>query len=89
MQELRDLFKQIGFWHTIKLLDGEPQTRRQFYDELNKFSYYNSFFRVKTVLIDLGLIEINAETKDLSLTEKGHEFVNKMKELNKMIEVET
>jgi len=61
--------------------------KHTFYNELNKFSYYNSFFRVKDDLIKKGLIEIehNNKVKYIKLTEKGKEIYDKLSEINELI----
>ena len=61
--------------------------KHTFYNELNKFSYYNSFFRVKDELIKKGLIkiEVDANKKYIVLTEKGLNVYNKLVEINKII----
>lgn len=61
--------------------------KHTFYYDLNKFSYYNSFFRVKDELIKRGLIEIeqNNKVKYVKLTNKGLEVYNKLSEINTLI----
>ncbi len=70
------LLKKKGFKDTYKVLinqKGFKTDKHTFYDELNKFSYYNSFFRVKEELINKGLIEIIQinGVKYIKLTKKG------------------
>ena len=61
--------------------------KHSFYNALNKFSYYNSFFRVKDELIDRGLIAIeqNNKKKYIKLTEKGQLVYTKLEEINKLV----
>ncbi len=61
--------------------------KHTFYNELNKFSYYNSFFRVKDDLINKGLIEIeqNNKIKYIKLTVKGLEVYKKLHEISDLI----
>ncbi|MEJ2293332.1 MAG: hypothetical protein P8Y23_01010 [Candidatus Lokiarchaeota archaeon] len=61
--------------------------KHTFYNELNKFSYYNSFFRVKDDLLKRGLIEIehNDKKKYVKLTDKGLDVYNRLVEINKLI----
>ena len=56
-------------------------------NELNKFSYYNSFFRIKEELIKKGLITIEntSKVKTIKLTEKGLDIYNKLNEINEMV----
>lgn len=61
--------------------------RHEFYNKLNEFSYYNSFFRVKERLLDESIIEIKKGRKStyISLTAKGKEIYRKLNELNDII----
>ena len=61
--------------------------KHTFYNDLNKFSYYNSFFRVKDELIKKGLIEIeqNNKVKYIKLTNKGLDIYNKLSEIDTLI----
>ena len=61
--------------------------KHTFYNELNKFSYYNSFFRVKDDMIEKGLISIeeNNKKKYVKLTDKGLLIYNKLVEINNLI----
>lgn len=62
-------------------------TKHGFLKAVKEISYYNSFLRVKEDLVDMSLISIDEETSDITLTEKGKQFIVKLKELNQMIEV--
>jgi hypothetical protein len=89
-QELISLLKKKGFKDTLHVLINQKDYRTDkhtFYNELNKFSYYNSFFRVKEELIKKGLIEIEntSKVKFIKLTEKGLEVYNKLKDINDMV----
>ncbi len=84
------LLKKKGFKDTITVLinqKGYQADKHTFYNELNKFSYYNSFFRVKDDLIKKGLIVIeqNNKTKHIKLTEKGLVLYKKLKEIDDLI----
>ena len=62
--------------------------KHTFYNELNKFSYYNSFFRVKDDLIQKGLITIEQNVnkkKYIKLTDKGLDVFNRLVEINALI----
>ena len=89
-EDLIGLLKKKGFKDTFFVLTRQPNNsvdKHTFYNELNKFSYYNSFFRVKDELIKKGLIEIeqNNKVKHIKLTEKGLEVYNKLDEINKLV----
>lgn len=54
------LFQQIGYLQTLRILKahGSFMLLHEFFNELNKESYYNAFYRVKDGMIKLGLIRI-------------------------------
>ena len=85
------LLKKKGFKDTLSVLinqDNYKADKHTFYNELNKFSYYNSFFRVKDELIKKGIIEIehnNSRVKYIKLTKKGLTLYNKLNEINDLI----
>ncbi|MHA2391885.1 MAG: hypothetical protein ACXAEX_07935 [Promethearchaeota archaeon] len=90
-EDLIGLLKKKGFKDTMFVLTKQPNhkiDKHTFYSELNKFSYYNSFFRVKDELIKKGLIEIEAnnKVKYVKLTEKGLDVYNRLNEINKLIQ---
>jgi len=89
-EDLIGLLKKKGFKDTLSVLINQKDyktDKHTFYNELNKFSYYNSFFRVKEDLIKRGLIEIEntSRIKYIKLTEKGLEVYKMLNEINKMI----
>ena len=88
-EELISLLKKKGFKDTMFVLtkNNNSLDKHTFYNELNKFSYYNSFFRVKDELINKGLIEIehNNKVKHIKLTEKGLEVYKKLEEINNLV----
>ncbi|MHA1986415.1 MAG: hypothetical protein ACW98D_07245 [Promethearchaeota archaeon] len=88
-EDLISLLKKKGFKDTMFVLtkNGNKLDKHAFYNELNKFSYYNSFFRVKDDLIKKGLIEIenSNKIKYIKLTEKGLNVYNKLSEINKLV----
>jgi predicted transcriptional regulator len=61
--------------------------KHTFYNELNKISYYNSFFRIKEDLIKKGLIAIEKKNKKkhIRLTKKGLQVYIKLVEINDLI----
>ncbi len=88
-EDLISLLKKKGFKDTMFVLtkNNNRLDKHAFYNELNKFSYYNSFFRVKDDLIKKGLIEIenSNKIKYIKLTEKGLDVYNKLSEINKLV----
>ncbi|MFX0001615.1 MAG: hypothetical protein ACFE9Q_16465 [Candidatus Hodarchaeota archaeon] len=89
-EELIGLLKKKGFKDTLHVLINQKdyQTdKHTFYNELNKFSYYNSFFRVKDELVKKGLIEITNthKVKSIKLTKKGLDVYEKLNEINNMV----
>lgn len=89
-QNLVFFLKKKGFRDTFQVLmqaKDHKVDKHTFYNELNKFSYYNSFFRVKDDLINKGLIEIeqNNKVKYIKLTEKGLDVYNKLHEISDLI----
>jgi predicted transcriptional regulator len=90
-EDLIGLLKKKGFKDTLAVLINQKDyktDKHTFYNELNKFSYYNSFFRVKEVLINKGLIEIEntSKVKYIKLTKKGLDVYNKLKDINDMLQ---
>ena len=90
IEELISFLKKKGFRDTLEVLTqfkNYKTDKHTFYNELNKFSYYNSFFRVKDDLIRRGLIaiELNDKKKYVKLTEKGLDVYNRLVEINKLI----
>jgi len=89
-EDLIGLLKKKGFKDTIAVLINQKDyktDKHTFYNELNKFSYYNSFFRVKEELIRKGLIVIEntSKIKTIRLTEKGLDVYNKLKDISDML----
>ena len=88
-EELIGLLKKKGFKDTFFVLtkNNNKLDNHTFYNEFNKFSYYNSFFRVKDELIKKGLIEIeqNNKVKHIKLTEKGLDVYNRLNEINNLV----
>ncbi len=90
IDDLINFMKRKGFRDTLEVLSqfkNFKTDKHTFYNELNKFSYYNSFFRVKDDLIKKGLIEIelNNKKKYVKLTDKGLDVYNKLIEINSLI----
>ncbi|TFG22691.1 MAG: hypothetical protein EU533_03965 [Promethearchaeota archaeon] len=90
IDELINFLKKKGYRDTMTVLSQFKNFRADkhtFYNELNKFSYYNSFFRVKDDMIEKGLISIeeNNKKKYVKLTDKGLLIYNKLVEINNLI----
>jgi len=90
INELISFLKKKGFRDTFQVLTQYKNfetDKHTFYNDLNKFSYYNSFFRVKEDLIKRGLIkiELNNKKKMIKLTKKGMDVYNKLVEINDLI----
>ena len=90
IEDLVWFLKKKGFRDTYQVLTqfkNYKTDKHTFYNELNKFSYYNSFFRVKEDLIKRGLIAIeqNKKKKYIKLTEKGLLVYEKLVEINELI----
>ena len=90
INDVINFLKKKGFRDTFQVLTQYKDyktDKHTFYNELNKFSYYNSFFRVKEDLIDKGLITIekNNKKKMIKLTKKGLDVYNKLVEINDLI----
>ena len=89
-EDLIGLLKKKGFKDTLSVLINQKDyktDKHTFYNELNKFSYYNSFFRVKEELIKKGLIQIENtnKVKVIKLTEKGLDIYNKLQDISNML----
>ena len=88
--KILDIIRKRGFKDTIQILSKRKNFKmnlNSFYDELNKFSYYNSFLRVKDVMLELDIISIQRGKSDkleISLTEKGITLLKKIEELNEI-----
>lgn len=88
--EILELMKKKGFKDTLQILSKRKDykmNKHTFYNELNKFSYYNSFLRVKDTLLNRDLIHVkkNKNKKlEISLTPKGVIMLEKIEELNEL-----
>jgi predicted transcriptional regulator len=90
IDELISMIRKKGFRDTYQVLSqykNKKIDKHTFYNELNKFSYYNSFFRIKDELLEKGLIRIEKkeDRKFIRLTEKGLELYDKLVEMNQLI----
>ena len=91
INNLIKLIKNKGIRDTFYILSKYENYKTDmhiFYNELNRFSYYNSFLRVKDELINKGFILIKKDKKKkyISLTEKGILIYIKLVEINEIIE---
>ena len=87
LDDLFNIFKKKGFRDTYEILTTFKNYKTNlntFYKELTKFSYYNSFLRVKDKLIRMGLIIIETQNKAkfIRLTKKGIDIYFKLVEIN-------
>jgi len=90
IDDVLKLIRDKGFKDTLHVLskfEGYKCEMRTFYKELNMFSYYNSFFRVKDELLQKRIIKIERrdKKKTIGLTTKGIEIYNKLLELNDVL----
>ena len=88
--ELVRVLKHIGINNTFQVLsqfDDLRAEKHQFYNKLNKFSYYNAYVRVREELLKRDIIYIRQFKKQIyiGLTEKGKELYQKLTELNDII----
>ena len=89
ISKLIKLIKKKGFLDTLEVImqfkDEDYKTdKHSFYDGLNKFSYYNSFFRVKADLHEKVLIRIEKDEYNrtyIQLTNKGLQVYDKLIEI--------
>ena len=82
--------KRKGFRDTLEILMNVKDNsleRSVFYQTLNTFSYYNSFFRVRDDMINNDLLTITQRNGKniIALTEKGVEMYNKLAEIQEII----
>ena len=93
MEKINDLIillKQKGVRDTFQVLtqfENYKTDMKTFNRELIKFSYYNSFYRVKDALIEKGIIIIRKDNnkKYIALTQKGITIYNKLIELDELL----
>jgi len=90
VNDIINFLKKKGINDTLRVLTkfkNYSTEKQKFYSELNKFSYYNSFSRVKDDLIKKGIIKIEKSNNKtyISLTDKGLAVYNKLVEINKLI----
>ena len=91
LDNLLGVLKRKGLWDTLRVLAPYKTSKvdiHVFYNELKKFSYYNSFFRIKQDLVRRGLvkIELNNKKKYVRLTDRGLELFNKLVDITRMID---
>lgn len=88
MMSQKSLFKKIGFYQALELLNETPITLNQFHTDLHKIkSYYNAFRRVKEEMIKKGLIKIYKENKHqlIKLTQKGFNCKHLLNAVSEMV----
>lgn len=92
LEDLINFIKKRGINDTFQILsqfDNYKTEKRNFYEELNKISYYNSFLRVKDKLLEKELIQFekNDGKTYITLTDKGKTVLDKLLEINDLIKV--
>ena len=90
LEELFNFFKKRGFWDTFQVLSQCKNNRTEipiFYQKLNEFSYYNSFLRIKSKLIERELIAIEkiSTKRIIRLTQKGKTVLERLIELDGLL----
>lgn len=90
LTELIKFLNKKGFSNTVQILiqfNDHKAEIHEFFDELNKFSYYNAFYRIKDTLIEKGLITIyrNEGKKYIRLSKEGVIVYEKLVEINAII----
>ncbi|MFW9772080.1 MAG: hypothetical protein ACFFFB_07190 [Candidatus Heimdallarchaeota archaeon] len=91
MENLLKLLNKKGLYNTFRVLslfDNYRADKYEFYQKLNEFSYYNSFHRIKHVLIEKNLLVVtnHGERPYYELTSKGKRMFILLKELNKLLQ---
>lgn len=90
INNIRNLLKKKGFRDTFQVLIQFKDYKTDihtFYKELNKISYYNSFFRVKDELLKTKLVAIEKfkDKKYIALTKKGLDVYHKLIEIGELL----
>lgn len=95
LNEIKSILNKKGFWDTLFILNNSGShslTYHEFNNKLNEFSYYNSFLRIKSVLLDKGIITIGTTgtigtigKKMITLTEKGIEIHQRLLEIESIL----
>ncbi|MFX0105769.1 MAG: hypothetical protein ACFE75_09780 [Candidatus Hodarchaeota archaeon] len=90
MEVLKKLLNKRGIYNTFQVLsqfDNFRANKYSFYKKLNEFSYYNSFLRIKNILIKNDLLNVDNHNKSCyyELTPKGIEMFGLLKELDELI----
>ncbi|WP_457559242.1 hypothetical protein [Candidatus Harpocratesius sp.] len=90
---LYTLMKRRGFAETLKVLGSFEKceaVQSKFFEKFEESdSYYNAYLRVKKQLLDSELIKFKLNEnneKVIYLTDKGKQVLEKMEEIEKLIE---
>ena len=93
MTEFFKMFRRKGFGETLEVLNSfkkKEATQNKFFKTLKKNkSYLNSFFRVKTDLLQKGLIAYKLDEtfeKVIYMTEKGQELLKMVTEIEELVQ---
>jgi len=90
LDEVINFVKKRGFWDMFRILSQCKNNRTEihiFYQKLNEFSYYNSFLRIKSKLIERELIVIEKKStkRIIRLTQKGKTVLERLIELDGLL----
>ena len=90
MDGLVNLIKRKGYHDTFKILafsDDYEISKKDFHKELNDFSNYNSYSRIKNKLIDLDLIQEteNNGVSKIKGTDKGIFLYERLIEISNIL----
>jgi hypothetical protein len=85
IDNITNLIKKKGFLDTVKILasaKGFKLKKKEFYAELKKFSYHNSFYRIKNEMLNSGLLTVsqNNGQAEFALTRKCLCLLSKLTE---------
>lgn len=89
-ENLYSVLNKRGFFNTFQVLSQYKDYRAEkgdFYKQLNEFSNYNSFLRLKDKLLETKLIKLEISNGDeyIGLTEKGKIVYDYLIQLNNII----
>lgn len=86
LKKIIPILNKKGFWDTLYILtisENYSISYGEFNQKLNEFSYYNSFLRIKDILIMKGIIKFDRANgkRTITLTEKGIEIHKRLLEI--------
>ena len=90
--KISELMKKRGFMETLELLngfEGKKVVQTKFFQKIEESNtYYNAYLRMKTKLIDFGLIEFslgNKKQKLIGITEKGQDIYSRIMKIDALL----